>query len=192
MRVVAAVGTLALVLPGSAVLAGTITGKVVLGHAMEAERTVVYVENVPEAKLDHKSPAAIKLSQRGAQFKPRVLPVVRGTEVDMTNDDWVSHSVFSRATSKTFDLGIYGQDVRKSVVFDRPGVVQIFCAIHPRMNGVVLVLQNPFFAKPAADGSFAIDGVPPGSYQVRVYKQGSAVPATNVTVPASGSVTVTF
>ena len=192
MRVVAAVGTLALVLPGSVVEAGTISGKVVLAHAMEAERTVVYVENVPEAKLDHKAPSGTKLSQRGAQFKPRVLPVVRGTEVDMTNDDWVSHSVFSRATTKTFDLGIYGQDVRKSVVFDRPGVVPIFCAIHPRMNGVVLVLQNPYFAKPAADGSFAIDGVPAGSYQVRVYKQGSAVPATSVTVPASGSVSVTF
>jgi hypothetical protein len=110
----------------------------------------------------------------------------------MTNDDWVSHSVFSRATTKTFDLGIYGQDVRKTVVFDKTGVVQIFCAIHPRMNGVVLVLQNPFFAKPAADGTFAIEGVPPGSYQVRVYRQGSAVAPTNVTVPASGSVTVTF
>jgi plastocyanin len=192
MRVVAAVGALALVMPASAALAGTITGKVVLGHAMEAERTVVYVESVPDAKLAHASGSAVRLSQRGAQFKPRVLAVVRGTEVDMTNDDWVSHSVFSRATTKTFDLGIYGQDVKKSVVFDKTGVVQIFCAIHPRMSGVVLVLQNPFFAKPSADGSFSIEGVPAGSYQVRVYRQGSAVAPTNVTVPASGSVTVTF
>jgi plastocyanin len=192
MRVVAAVGTLALMMPASAALAGTITGKVVLGHAMEADRTVVYVDSVPEAKLDQAANGPIRLSQRGAQFKPRVLPVVRGTEVDMTNDDWVSHSVFSRATTKTFDLGIYGQDVKKTVVFDKTGVVQIFCAIHPRMNGVVLVLQNPFFAKPSADGSFSIEGVPPGKYQVRVYRQGSAVSPTNVTVPASGSVTVTF
>jgi plastocyanin len=192
MRVVAAVGTLALVLPASAALGGTITGRVALGHAMEADRTVVYVDSVPDAKLQHAGATPIRLSQRGAQFKPRVLPVVRGTEVDMTNDDWVSHSVFSRATTKTFDLGIYGQDVKKTVVFEKTGVVQIFCAIHPRMNGVVLVLQNPFFAKPAADGTFAIEGVPPGSYQVRVYRPGSAVPPTNVTVPASGSVTVTF
>ena len=191
MKVVAVVGTLALLMPASA-FSGTITGKVVLGHAMEAERTVVYVDSVPEAKLAQAGNGPIKLSQRGAQFKPRVLPVVRGTEVDMTNDDWVSHSVFSRATTKTFDLGIYGQDVKKSVVFDKTGVVQLFCAIHPRMNGVVLVLQNPFFAKPAADGSFSIEGVPAGSYQVRVYRQGTAMAPTNVTVPASGSVTVTF
>jgi plastocyanin len=192
MRVVAAVGALALLMPASAAFSGTITGKVVLGHAMEAERTVVYVDSIPEAKLAQAGQSPVRLSQRGAQFKPRVLPVVRGTEVDMTNDDWVSHSVFSRATSKAFDLGIYGQDVKKTVVFDKTGVVQIFCAIHPRMNGVVLVLQNPFFAKPGADGSFSIEGVPAGNYQVRVYRQGSAVAPTNVTVPASGSVTVTF
>jgi plastocyanin len=191
MKVWAALCTLTLLAP-AAVAAGTITGKVALGHAMEAERTVVYVDAVPEGKFERAAPGSLRLSQRGAQFRPRVLPVVRGTEVDMTNDDWVSHSVFSRATAKTFDLGIYGQDVKKSIVFDKTGVVQVFCAIHPRMNGVVLVLQNPFFAKPGADGSFAIDGVPPGNYQVRVYRPGSALPAASVTVPASGNVTVTF
>jgi plastocyanin len=178
-------------LPGSVAFGGSISGKVVLGSAMDAERTVVYVENVPEGAFE-REPGTARLSQRGAQFKPRVLPVVRGTEVDMTNDDWVSHSVFSRAAIKTFDLGIYAQDVRKAVLFDKPGVVQLFCAIHPRMNGVVLVLQNPFFAKPKADGSFAIEGVPAGTYQVRVYRQGAAVPPASVTVPASGSARVTF
>jgi plastocyanin len=187
----AASAVLACLVPDGVAAAGTITGKVRLGQAMEAERTVVYVESVPEGRFQ-RGTGAPRLSQRGAQFRPRVLPVVRGTEVDMTNDDWVSHSVFSRSTTKTFDLGIYGQDVKKTVQFDKTGAVQVFCAIHPRMNAVVLVLQNPFFTKPAADGSFTIDGVPAGTYQLRVYRPGSSYPATSVTVPASGGVSVSF
>ena len=53
-------------------------------------------------------------------------------------------------------------------------MVDVFCSIHPRMNAVVLVLQNPFFAKPTRDGSFSLDNVPPGTYQIKVYRQGEA------------------
>ena len=48
------------------------------------------------------------------------------------------------------------------VKFEQAGPVEIFCSIHPRMSGVILVLQNPFFTKPAADGGFTLRGVPPG------------------------------
>jgi plastocyanin len=171
--------------------AGTVTGTVKVANASEAERTLVYVERVPDGSFTSPGGPA-KLSQRGSMFKPGLLPVVKGTQVDMTNDDWVAHSVFSKSEPKSFDLGLYAQDARKVVTFDKLGVVQVFCSIHPRMNAVVLVLQNPFFARPGRDGAFVLGGVPAGTHQLKLYRLGTPGQARSVTVPATGSVEAHF
>lgn len=171
--------------------AGTVTGTVKVASAAEAERTLVYVETVPAGTFNVPKEAA-RLSQKGSTFRPALLPVVKGTHVDMTNDDWVAHNVFSKSEPKTFDLGLYAQDTQKLVTFDKTGVVQVFCSIHPRMNAVVVVLQNPFFAKPGRDGRFTLAGVPAGTHQLKLFRQGSPPQARTVTVPATGSVDVQF
>jgi len=176
----------------SPAFAGSIKGTVHLGKAAEAEGTIVYIESVPEHAFTA-SPTVARLSQKGALFSPAVLPIVRGSQVDMSNDDWVSHNAFSRSAVKTFDLGLYAQDARRMVTFDNVGVVPVFCAIHPRMTAVILVLQNPFFARPAPDGRFSLDDVPPGTYQLKVYRPGApATAGVTVKVPASGSVPAQF
>jgi plastocyanin len=133
-----------------------------------------------------------RLSQKGSTFRPALLAVVKGTQVDMTNDDWVAHNVFSKSEAKPFDLGLYAQDTQKLVTFDKPGVVQVFCSIHPRMNAVVVVLQNPFFAKPGRDGRFSLAGVPAGTHQLKLFRQGAPPQVRSVTVPATGSVDLQF
>ena len=182
----AALAAVLLAAAASSAQAGSIRGSVELARASDAERTVVYVESVPGSFSA--PPRSARLSQKGANFSPSVLPVLRGSQVDMSNDDWVSHNAFSKSSVKTFDLGIYAQDARKLVTFDSVGVVEVFCSIHPRMNAVVLVLQNPFFAKPARDGKFAIDDLPAGTYTVKTYRPGAEPTSAVVKVPASGSI----
>ena len=169
---------------------GVLQGSLKVGGAADAERTVLYLAGVaPGAVPD---PKLARISQKGARFTPALLPVVRGTTVDLTNDDWVSHSVFSKSAPKAFDLGLYAKGERRTVTFDKSGVIEVFCAIHPRMNAVVLVLDNPFFTKPTADGSFSFGEVPPGTYELRYYRLGGQSSAQKVTVPASGAVAVQF
>jgi plastocyanin len=172
-------------------LAGTVTGAVKMANPGEAERTVVFIETVPEASFAS-SPRTVRLSQRGAIFNPGVLPVVRGTHVDMTNDDWVAHNVFAKSEAKPFDLGLYAQDKQKIVVFDKLGVVQLFCSIHPRMNAVILVLQNPFFTKPAREGRFSLEKVPEGTYEVKVFRTSAPTETARIKVPAVGNVEASF
>ena len=172
-------------------LAGTVTGTVKVASAAEAERTLVYIETVPAGRFSVPKEAS-RLSQKGSTFRPALLAVVKGTQVDMTNDDWVAHNVFSKSEPKPFDLGLYAQDTQKLVTFDKTGVVQVFCSIHPRMNAVVVVLQNPFFTKPGRDGRFALSGVPAGTHQLKLFRQGTPPQTRPVTVPATGSVEVQF
>jgi plastocyanin len=184
--------TLTLALLGGSIHAGSITGSVPVSGAAEAERTVVYVESAPaEAKASVAERA--KLLQKGARFSPAVLPIVKGSQVDMTNDDWVAHNVFSKSETKPFDLGMYSPGGVKAVSFERAGQVDVFCAIHPRMNAVILVLQNPYFAKPDANGQFSIDELPAGSYTLKVFKLGAAAELQQaVKVAADGSASVKF
>jgi plastocyanin len=170
--------------------AGEVHGTLKVGGAADADRTVVYLEGVPAGAVP--DPKLARMSQKGARFSPVLLPVVRGTTVDMTNDDWVSHSVFSKSAPRPFDLGLYAKGERRTVTFDRKGVIEIFCAIHPRMNAVVLVLENGFFTKPAADGTFSFGEVPAGGYEVHYYRLGGQTAAQKVTVPASGAASVLF
>src|SRR5580765_5593220 len=46
-----------------------------------------------------------RVTQKGAQFYPHVLPVVAGTTVEWPNNDDILHNVFSFSEPKLFDLG---------------------------------------------------------------------------------------
>ena len=186
----AAFGVAAAVMLAASARAGVVQGSLSVGGAADAERTVIYLEGLPANAVP--DPRLARMSQKGARFSPALLPVLRGTTVDLTNDDWVSHSVFSKSTSRPFDLGLYAKGEKRTVTFDKTGVIEIFCAIHPRMNAVVLVLENPFFTKPSSDGTFSFGEVPAGTYTARYYRLGGQTAVQKVTVPASGAAAVVF
>lgn len=133
------------------------------------EEIVVYLEEVA-APHTLASPAGPKLTQRGMEFDPSVLVVVAGQEVGFPNEDAYYHNVFSYSPAKRFDLGRYAKGKSKSIVFEDPGVVQVFCDIHSDMKGTILVLQNPYFARPdVKTGGFRIPSVPAGRYRLVVW-----------------------
>ena len=94
-------------------------------------------------------------------FTPHVLPVMAGTTVDFPNSDPIFHNAFSSYNGQIFDVGLYPPGTSRSVRFTRPGVVRVFCNIHPAMSAIILVLNTPYFVKTAKDGSFEMN-VPPG------------------------------
>jgi plastocyanin len=154
------------------------------------EKAVVYLESVPgkyDAPVDH-----ARLDQRDLLFRPLVLPVLVGTTVDFPNDDPLYHNVFSISGPKEFDLGRYPKGQKKSVVFDRTGIVSVFCEIHSYMFSTILVLQNPFFATPDDDGTYAIPNVPTGTYKMNFWYGRKSVETRTITVRNGETTTVNF
>ena len=96
-----------------------------------------------------------------------MLPVVVGTTVDFPNEDTIYHNVFSLSKAKPFDLGIYEQGGNRAVTFDQPGLVKVYCNIHPNMVAYILVLANPYFTTTDQRGHFAIHDAPLGAAKVR-------------------------
>jgi hypothetical protein len=57
------------------------------------------------------------------------------------------------------------------VVFTRPGIVRVFCNIHPAMSAIIAVLDTPWFAVSGVSGDYRIRDVPLGSYQLHVFHE---------------------
>jgi plastocyanin len=146
---------------------------------------VLYLEaDAPIAASARSAAPAPVMRQQGERFEPHVLPVLVGTTVTFPNDDPIYHNVFSLSRARSFDLGRYPRGSSKSVRFTTPGVVQVFCHIHADMSGYILVLENPFFVVPGADGRFALDGVPPGDYRLIAWNERIRPVSTPVHVEA--------
>jgi plastocyanin len=111
------------------------------------------------------------LVQENKTFHPMLLPIVAGQAVRFPNRDRIYHNVFSVSPVKSFDLGQYkSTDPPKDVTFDKPGLVPVYCNIHPQMISFVLVLENNAFTETGKDGRFSILNIPPGRYTINAWK----------------------
>ncbi|HUC44343.1 MAG TPA: carboxypeptidase regulatory-like domain-containing protein [Candidatus Sulfotelmatobacter sp.] len=161
--------------------------------APEIENVVVYLEAAPGGTAPPDAPAGpFRIEQVGLTFKPHVLAVVKGTTVEFPNRDTLFHNVFSLSKAAAFDLGRYPKDDSKSVRFDTPGVVPVFCHIHSDMSALIVVLDNPFFARPDASGRFTLDGIPPGTYTVVAWHERAHRIEKKIRIEAGRSTVVDF
>jgi plastocyanin len=130
----------------------------------------------------------IEIKQKDKQFYPQVAVVQRGTTLVFPNLDPVFHNVFSPSGKNSFDLGSYRSgDQARSVVLTAPGVVEVFCNIHSRMNATILVVPSPLYVKAGADGTFKLENVPAGTRRIVAWSPGAKPVAQKVDVNPSGS-----
>jgi plastocyanin len=184
--------------------AGTIEGTVVAAeqparrvlnrYAGSGNAAARVLQDVPRVAYLSGAPASgggsasATIAQQDTAFAPALVIVPVGSAVAFPNRDAFFHNVFSFSPTKRFDLGRYRQGESKTVVFDRPGVVRVYCEVHQFMRSAVLVVENSYHALVDADGRFTIRGIPPGRYRLVVWDVERGDRVQDVDVPAGGTV----
>ncbi len=155
------------------------------------DSVVVYLEGGPSGRADGE---VVLFDQKDKVFSPHVLPILQGATVRLLNSDPFLHNVHAyQAKKKTFfNLALPFQGMAIDQVFAEPGVYTILCDAHPEMSAFIVVLENALFATPNEDGSYEIDGVPPGSYTLVRYDADKNKTVRKAVSVGSTGVTVDF
>ena len=157
--------------------------------------TVVWIADAKSGKplpLEKRT----EISSDDCVLDPRVQAVTIGTTVTVINDDKVLHRlVFTKlGTHDTLVVTPFfnsGQIVATERLAKTPGVVAVTCADHPWERGFIAVFDHPYFAVTEDNGSFKIDSLAPGSYKLKVWREGMEKPTEQqVQVAAGGTASI--
>lgn len=176
----------------------TLKGRVSIeggGLLQKADLThvVVYLASEPELDEAPLPPEPATVGQQNKTFVPNFLVVTRGTAVEFPNWDNFDHNVFSRSkAAPAFDLDRYPKGRSKTRVFEKVGVVQVFCNIHPQMRAIIFVTPNRYFARAATDGAFELAGVPAGNHRVIAWHDRCAEQEQRVEITTGEAPEITF
>lgn len=158
----------------------------------ELRNVVIYIASSAASGAPAAAAGPFVMRQEGQSFEPHILVVPTGATVEFPNVDPVFHNVFSLSKAKSFDLGHYPKGASKAVVFDRAGIVKVYCHLHADMGAVILVVDNPFHASPDDSGRFWIEGIPAGEYDVVAWHERATPITRRLRIEPGGTTTASF
>lgn len=139
-----------------------------------------------------KEPA--RLEQKGCMYRPRVQGVRTGQTLLVDNGDPLTHNVRSfPVRSRPFNFGQKPDSEPRERVFERAErEIEVQCDIHPWMHAYIFVMDHPFYSVSEADGTYTIDGLPPGKYTLEIWHEKLGKQQRSLTVGAADVANVDF
>jgi len=137
-----------------------------------------------------------ELANANCMFDPYVQAMSTGGTLNVSNDDRVLHTnrFINVGTGQIAGIAPFNDD-GEVVPLDRfkePAQIEVVSDRHPWAHAWIAVLDHPYYAQTAANGTFTIEGIPPGRYLLRAWHPAVGFADDSVTVLAGQQVSAAF
>ena len=154
------------------------------------KNVIVYLSNV---KYDGKAPTTqAVIDQNGCVYIPHVQGIMAGQELLIKNSDATLHNIHGLPKiNSEFNFAMPKVVKEKAIKIDKvENFIKIKCDVHPWMNSYISVFGHPFFSVTDDTGSFKIENIPPGEYEVIAWQEKFKDKKTKEWKTLSASVTI--
>src|SRR5262245_41383467 len=171
---------------------GSVRGQLAEDAALAApsEPLLVFLEPLEASGAPTPEPKepVLRASEHG--LEPSVLAVSAGRSIRFANESGIYHRIFSYSDSNGFDLGVVRGGERRTLPLRHPGVVRVYCSLHPSERAVVFVAPSPWFTTFRPPDPYEVRDVPPGRYRIHAWSESASAVTRAVTVPPGATVAV--
>jgi plastocyanin len=131
---------------------------------------IVALRGVPPEKVPAAQPDHLVLDNRNCQFVPHVAVLSVGSTIETVNHDAVLHTVhFYGALER--NVALPNESATTTVTVSEPGMIAVLCDVHGWMKAFIRVDSHPFHAVTDAEGTFVIEGIPAGVYELDAWHE---------------------
>ena len=156
------------------------------------ENVVLYISDWSGAA--QASTAVPVFDQKNCMYAPHVLAMDVGQTFKVTTSDQTAHNIHP-LPNPMVNVGWNQSQPPGAPAIEKSWkaaeVIPVQCNIHPWMHGWFVVVKGPY-ATTDSNGSYTINGVPPGNYTVTAWQEQSGTQTQKVTVAAGASATADF
>ena len=136
------------------------------------------------------------LTNNDCTLDPYVQAITTNSTLNVSSDDRVlqTNRFINVGTGEIVAVAPFNDDGEVVPVdkFAQPAEIEVVSEQHPWVHAWMAVLDHPYFTQTAANGTFSIDGVPPGKYHVRAWHPALGFADDSVTVTAGQSAGIVF
>jgi plastocyanin len=170
------------------------TESVMVGPNGGLANVVLYISDGLSASAASQVPSTpAEIDQKGCQYIPHVVALDVNQDMKVVNSDQTSHNIHPLPTKNSqwnksqppgtapFDVKFTSEEV----------AIPVKCNIHPWMHGYIAVVKGPY-AVSNSNGSYTIQGVPPGTYTITAWQEEYGAQTQKVTVAAGKPATADF
>jgi len=136
----------------------------------------------------------VTIKQEGCRYVPHMAAVMIGQPIRFIDDDQTIHNIHPMPKNNAeWNQSQMPNAPPLDKTFSNPELmIPVKCNQHPWMHMYLSVLGNPFFAVTGHDGSFRLQGLPPGTYTIAAVQEKYGEKTASITVAPKDDKTVNF